>query len=253
MPNLIEEQLDIDFNEFQDDDIEEAKRTTNDVYSELDIALNQIKIFANTMNVTNAISIRRTYNYLSWLNLKTKLIINESNLIIPKSILPQSVNSYLYNKFNEDEIELINEYYVKKSLGNDEFEFILNSAKDINSINVRKLVNFLVIKRTAVVWIDFGFNIGREFGGKHPALILKNIGDNIIVVPLSSKKPKEVKGFHVRVNKVMKFNKKKTRWINIHRIIPVSINRIDFDSVIGSVRGDVLDDISEAIKSFGIR
>ena len=29
------------------------------------------------------------------------------------------------------------------------------------------------LKRGKVVWVDFGFNIDEEFGGRHPAVILK--------------------------------------------------------------------------------
>ena len=49
------------------------------------------------------------------------------------------------------------------------------------------------LKRGNVVWIDFGFNIGNEFGGMHPAIILKNFDNEIFVLPISSKKPKEYK------------------------------------------------------------
>ena len=49
----------------------------------------------------------------------------------------------------------------------------------------------IVLKRGNVVWIDFGFNIGNEFGGIHPAIILKNLGDDLFVLPVSSKKPME--------------------------------------------------------------
>ena len=29
------------------------------------------------------------------------------------------------------------------------------------------------VKRGTVIWIEFGFNIGDEFGGKHPAIVLR--------------------------------------------------------------------------------
>ena len=54
-----------------------------------------------------------------------------------------------------------------------------------------------VLKRGNVVWIDFGFNIGNEFGGMHPAVILKNFDKDLFVVPISSKKPTE----YVRIEK----------------------------------------------------
>ena len=242
-----------DENEFQDDDIEEVKRTPDDVSYELDNAINEIKKYVELMDIKDPNSVKRTYNFLSWINKKTNLIREENALKIPKNIMPNTVNSYLYDKFDEPKRQIINKYYDKKVIADNKFEYVIDKSKDMNDEDIKELASLLVIKRTAVVWIEFGFNVGKEFGGKHPALILKYVGDNIIVAPLSSKKPKEIKGFHVRVNNVMKFNKKKTRWINIHRILPVSINRIDFNSAIGSVRGEVLDDISEAIKNYGVR
>ena len=45
------------------------------------------------------------------------------------------------------------------------------------------------LRRTKVFWIDFGFNIGQEFGGKHPAIILRVSGQQVFVLPLSSQAP----------------------------------------------------------------
>jgi len=64
---------------------------------------------------------------------------------------------------------------------------------------------------------------GKEFGGKHPALILKNTGDSLIVVPLSSQSPASIKPYHV-----------------------------NFFSPYGSVKGHVLNDIKNAIEVAGI-
>jgi mRNA-degrading endonuclease toxin of MazEF toxin-antitoxin module len=45
------------------------------------------------------------------------------------------------------------------------------------------MLHNLVLIRGNVIWVEFGFNIGCEFGGKHPAIILKNIGEDLIVAP----------------------------------------------------------------------
>ena len=42
------------------------------------------------------------------------------------------------------------------------------------------------VKRGSVIWVEFGFNIGAEFGGKHPAIVLRRTGSSIFVLPLSS-------------------------------------------------------------------
>lgn len=52
-------------------------------------------------------------------------------------------------------------------------------------------MKYVLFKRGNVIWLDFGFNIGNEFGGMHPAVILKNFDNDLFVVPISSKKPPE--------------------------------------------------------------
>jgi mRNA-degrading endonuclease toxin of MazEF toxin-antitoxin module len=238
--------------EFNEDEVIEAKITKDDVFSQLSITTDRIKEYANMMDVNEEKSMKRIFNYLNWIDIKTNFINNENRLNIPESIIPNSVNSYLFKNLYQENKQLIEKYYTRKDISNNDFVYVLNNNV-INNDDIIKLINLLIIKRTNVVWIEFGFNIGKEFGGKHPALILKNIGDNIIVAPLSSKAPKEIKDFHVKVNNVFDFSKKKVRWINIHRIIPVSKNRIDFNSEIGNVRGEVLKAISIAINLCGVK
>lgn len=243
----------IENDDFDDDKTEGIKENPKDVYMQLDVTIEQIRKYVDIMNIKDEKSVKRTFNFLFWLNQKTNFIINENDLIIPKGAIPSVINSYLYDKFNKNNKELIDRYYDKKDSFNNKLKYVLDKKKDISNAEVFKLVNLLVIKRSVVVWVEFGFNVGKEFGGKHPALILKCVGAVVIVAPLSSKTPKKINGYYVKVNNVMRFSKKKTRWININRIIPVSINRIDFNSVIGSVRGEVLDNISEAIGNCGIK
>lgn len=47
------------------------------------------------------------------------------------------------------------------------------------------------IIRGDVIWVEFGYNIGEEFSGKHPAVVLKNGGKTLIVIPITSKQPTE--------------------------------------------------------------
>ena len=109
------------------------------------------------------------------------------------------------------------------------------------------------LKRGTVVWIDFGFNIGDEFGGKHPAIIIRVSGAKVFVVPLSSQTPKnKEKKQYVKVDRVFEFPYK-TRWVNVLNLIGVSVQRIDFDSKFGRVNGRILDKISNAISEVGIK
>lgn len=101
--------------------------------------------------------------------------------------------------------------------------------------------------RGAVVWIEFGFNIGNEFGGRHPAIILRKTGSSIYVVPLSSQEPNEKKDYHVKVEKVYGF-RNMVRWTNVLKLQNVSIQRVDTNASIGNVKGHVLNDINNALE-----
>lgn len=103
------------------------------------------------------------------------------------------------------------------------------------------------IKRGSVVWVEFGFNIGNEFGGRHPAIVLRKTGNSIFVVPLSSQEPDEKKTYHVKIEKVYNF-KNIVRWVNVLKIQNVSLQRVDFNASIGNIKGNVLDGINDAIK-----
>lgn len=111
------------------------------------------------------------------------------------------------------------------------------------------------LRRTKVFWVDFGFNIGQEFGGKHPAIILRVSGQQVFVLPLSSQAPDPDKidnPMFVKIPNVFDFPYM-TRWINVLNIKCVSIQRIDFSSHSGRVSGKIMDKISEAISKCGIR
>ena len=101
--------------------------------------------------------------------------------------------------------------------------------------------------RGSVVWIEFGFNIGNEFGGRHPAIILRKTGSSIFVLPLSSQEPDNKKDYNVKVEKVYGF-KNMVRWINVLKLQNVSIQRVDTSASIGNVKGNVLNDINDALK-----
>ena len=103
------------------------------------------------------------------------------------------------------------------------------------------------LKRGTVVWVDFGFNVGNEFGGRHPAIILRKTGKTIFVVPVSSQEPDDVQDFHVKIDKVYGF-KNMTRWTNVLKLQNVSIQRVDVTASIGNVKGKVLDEINKSLK-----
>ncbi|ACV64574.1 transcriptional modulator of MazE/toxin, MazF [Desulfofarcimen acetoxidans DSM 771] len=106
------------------------------------------------------------------------------------------------------------------------------------------------IKRGTVFWVDFGVNIGQEFGGKHPAIVLRVGGNTAIVVPLTSQEPTDEQKkteLYVEVDKVYGF-KNITRWCNVLNTMPVSLQRFDFNSFSGNIKGKILDRLNDAIK-----
>lgn len=130
-------------------------------------------------------------------------------------------------------------------------------------------MKYVLFKRGNVVWIDFGFNIGNEFGGMHPAVILKNFDKDLFVVPISSKKLVEyvriekeleegkinIEEYKKQINKITeiieleKINgfRKMLRWARITRMKKISMLRVNFSGTIGTLDGKDMNNISDKI------
>ena len=128
-----------------------------------------------------------------------------------------------------------------------------------------------ILKRGNVVWVDFGFNIGNEFGGMHPAVILKNFDNDLFVVPISSKKPPEYikieqdlkdkkitkdecqkrKEAITEIIELSKINgfRNMLRWARITRMKKISMLRVNFSGTIGTLDGIDMDAIAEKIST----
>lgn len=106
------------------------------------------------------------------------------------------------------------------------------------------------IKRGSVFWAELGHNIDEEFGGRHPVAVLRVGGKTAIVVPLSTQEPTEEQknsGIYAEIQKVYGFKAMK-RWANVLNVMPISIQRFDFNSNNGNIKGPDLDRINEAMK-----
>lgn len=93
-----------------------------------------------------------------------------------------------------------------------------------------------LLKRGKIVWVDFGFNIGEEFGGKHSAVILRTLSNNksLTVLPIDGKsnnveveRNRECHDYWVKIPKIYGMAKV-VRWANVYRIKEVSSIRVDF-------------------------
>lgn len=229
--------------------------------------LKKLKIFRKSL--AEDIDKKRGKLYFIWLKEKTEKIINEkdekyiyTNVI--KYTLPNYViTQYIFNKSNNSIKSII-----KKNYKLNENKYTFNNYK-ISVEEVKMLMKYVLFKRGNVIWLDFGFNIGNEFGGMHPAVILKNFDYDLFVVPISSKKPPE----YLKIEQDLEdkkiteeeFKKRKKditeiielpkingfrnmlRWARITRMKKISMLRVNFSGTIGTLNGSDMDSIAEKI------
>ena len=191
--------------------------------------------------------IKLANEYYKWTTLKTNLILEEKSFQIPPIALPNTIKKDTYQWLRPEKQTVVSKYYCyDKETDKD----IISVKKDsVPNEDIEIIARSLVLIRKAVVWVDFGYNIGTEFGGRHPAIILKNLKDSLIVIPLSSQEPKTM-DYSVKVEKVYGYPLM-PRWANVTRITQVSLSRVHFEKI-GDVKPNVLKQISEKMKSCGI-
>lgn len=123
--------------------------------------------------------------------------------------------------------------------------------------------NIYELTRGDVVLTDLGFNIGKEFGGEHPAIVIRGSKkgiDQVMILPISSKKPKHLtnpiyveipyiknlKGYQNKHNPTDPDNGK--HWANILSIKNVSKHRVIYPPEKSTVDGRILNRISATIQ-----
>lgn len=111
-----------------------------------------------------------------------------------------------------------------------------------------------IVKRCNVIWVHFGFNIGCEFGGHHPAIVVRCMGDSVYVIPLDSGSipdEKKDKGYFVNIRYVYNFPLI-PRHCNVYNLTKIDYRRIDFSQNVGAIKGKEMDKISDALKKYKI-
>lgn len=229
--------------------------------------LKKLRIFKKSL--AHDIDKKRGKLYFTWLKDKTEKVINEKdenyiytnvvNYTLPNHVITQ----YTFNKSNKAIKNIIKKNYSFK-----ENKYTFNNPK-ISVVNIKLLMRYVLFKRGNVIWLDFGFNIGNEFGGMHPAVILKNFDNDLFVVPISSKKPPEYvkieqdlkdkkitedecqkrKDAITEIIELSKINgfRNMLRWSRITRMKKVSMLRVNFSGTIGTLDGADMDKIAEKI------
>lgn len=191
--------------------------------------------------------IKLANEYYKWTTLKTNLILDEKSFQIPPIALPNTIKKDTYQWLRPEKQAVVSKYYCYDK---ETDKYIISVKKDsVPNEDIEIIARSLVLIRKAVVWVDFGYNIGTEFGGRHPAIILKNLKDSLIVIPLSSQEPKTM-DYSVKVDKVYGYPLM-PRWANVTRITQVSLSRVHFEKI-GDVKPYILNQISEKMKSCGI-
>ena len=103
-------------------------------------------------------------------------------------------------------------------------------------------------RRGQVIWVDFGFNVGYEFGGDHPAIVLVDApahNQKVLALPLTSKQPRKQFAHHVHVGKL--HGLKQDHWATVYEIQSVDKLRTRVDVHASPVSGATLDLISDTI------
>ena len=125
--------------------------------------------------------IKRGRLYFSWIETKTEKIQNEQdddfvyNSIVKFTLRNYRIDKYTYERLSDKLKDIIdNNYFLKHD------KYIFNNT-NISFEDTMLIAKKILFKRGNVVWVDFGFNIGNEFGGMHPAVILKNFEKELFV------------------------------------------------------------------------
>lgn len=199
------------------------------------------------IDLNNSEQIKLANEYYKWTKLKTDLIMNEKSFHIPASALPNTIKLSSFQWLKPEKQSIISNYYNFDTLSQ---QYVISVKKSsVPEPDVELIMRSLVLIRKTVIWVDFGYNIGTEFGGRHPAIILKNLKDSLVVIPLSSQEPKKM-DYSVKVDKVYGFPEM-PRWANVTRIIQVSLSRVHLEKI-GDVKPAVMQEISAKLKSCGI-
>ena len=229
--------------------------------------LKKLKYFRK--NLIEKEDIKRGKLYFDWISIKTEKIENEKNKtyiynnIVKYTLKHFKIDEFSYKKASNTLKNVIDNNYVQKK------NYRVFNNYNISYDDVMLITRKILLKRGNVVWVDFGFNIGNEFGGMHPAIILKNLGEDLFVLPVSSKKPIEYaiidKEFEDGTISAEECQQKKeniteivqldniegfkimTRWANITRMKKVSILRLNFSGTIGRIEGKYITIISKKI------
>ena len=210
------------------------------MYKEYFEANKEIIDILNAADPSDSAKISNITKYLQWQKIQHRLYAKESlPLDIPQKIFKNQISVFEYNRHSS----VLNNYYYKS--GN----VYIKKKGTISYQDALYLLKNMILISGNVVWVSFGFNIGREFGGFHPAVILKSLGDCLMVAPLTSGVKDSNNQKQIDVSRVYDFEIR-DRYTDVTRIEPISIYRIDLNNKIGNVHRTKLNEIKSAIINY---
>lgn len=229
--------------------------------------LKKLRIFRKSL--FEDVDKKRGKMYFTWLRDKTEKVINEKDEnYIYTNVVNYTLSNYVITQYTFNKSNKAIKNIIKKNYNFKENKYTFNNP-EISIDDVKLLMKYILFKRGNVIWLDFGFNIGNEFGGMHPAVILKNFDNDLFVVPISSKKPPEYlkieqdlkdkkinesesqkrKNDVTEIVELLKINgfRNMLRWARITRMQKISMLRVNFSGTIGTLNGTDMDIIAEKI------
>lgn len=199
--------------------------TLEDARHSLDESISSLENHFSNVNQDEPEQVKLANEYYKWTTLKTRLIMDEKTFRLPPSVLPNTIKPSSFKWLRPEKQDVVSKYYLYDEATD---KYIISVKKqNVPEEDIEIIARSLVLIRKAVVWVDFGYNIGTEFGGRHPAIILKNLKDSLIVIPLSSQEPKTM-DYNVKVDKVYGYPLM-PRWANVTRITQISLSRVHFE------------------------
>jgi mRNA interferase MazF len=210
------------------------------LYKELFVINNALFYLVNNVDLSDKDKLDNLMEYLHWQIKQHEIYRKESEILyIPQTIFKNKISKYEYNAHKN----ILNKYYNKID------DNYIKKNISINYSDALHLLNNMILTPGTVVWIEFGYNVGCEFRGPHPAVILKNNSKGLIVAPLTSGIKNDNKKREIDVSKVYHF-KPRNRYTDITRILMVSIYRVDLHKDIGSIHKKNLNEIKSGIVNY---
>lgn len=224
-----------------------VEKETLNVQNELKTAISQLE---SLLALTPASIHEKTLeNFYKWISAQVELLVAEQKpFSVPADALPKTIKKSSFEFFAK-KYSKVKECYCSDNMG------CYSRKSGISSEDATSLYRAMYLRPRNIVWIDFGFNVGCEFGGKHPALILKNLGKHaLMVAPISTNK----ENTHSISNTIVTFSpddccdmqSKRERFTDITRITPVSVYRVCVGSAVGSLRREKHDEVLSKIRKY---